>query len=987
MKIKSILISLLIAVSTCLWCGCSDDIDLGVNDAKLEKVEGFRISKFTTDRLNWGIENDANLHIVFHSHADDSLYEFSLTVDRSGDKPVYAIHIPENQTIPDGEYDALAFLSNGRAISPRMKFKIIKEIVKEILERQGYFNLRGHGTQDKPYVIGSKEEFNEFEAGLILDGNSKGFGLFFEQTASFDAPPRSSIITGTYHAGEEFAGNYYGNGFSINVPFTGNTTDTYDTEVGLFKELVGGAAVRYLTINVQFQGVHTNGGAVAGKSSGKVLIDSVNVEGSINAQNLHNIGGFIGSATGELTISNSSMTAYVAGEDNIGGAVGCFETGTLTISNFRNAKVDRNKKGDETVSYLPFSVMATTNNAGGLVGKVSDNATISISNVTMVRSVQAEDGDLKAVTAPNENAGGLIGGLFSFKSCKLSNVSLNFPVYGKTSTGGLIGYTNMTGDMTIDNCRFMSVVNGENAVGGIFGSIYGHGHKLTVNGSDNAAGVRQDVALVKVTGVTNVGGFAGIFKELELSGKKIYINTPVIASKANAGGAIGMTENTTVNLSQFNISEYTRTTCPENVGGMVGSATNCTLKGDLKISDLNEYSSIPKAESFTPTCSAFAGISTSAKNVGGIVGYIKNTFVSNLCFGGTVEGTCNVGGIIGLADNIDKGYVRGCVNRSPKIDNKFLEATGGIIGRLNQFKCDKCENLINYGEISGCNYTGGVIGDIHEEGKAEDFNLKNVVNVGNVTGTGQVGGCVGHYWASGDEAIHTFTYCANYGTVKGSGSGGNVGGVIGYFNARKAVVKSSANHGIISASGDDVKVGGIGGRMGTNEGDGTCVSNNMELAYSCNFGEVSSSEKNANVGGLLGWQEQGSPNDETHYMLHNCYNMGTVPSDQNADNGGVLGCIDHQGEVQNCFNAGMVTSGNGIIGTHKSGSIIFHHNLYVLEGTGKYWCADKFKEEDKSKSTTYKGFDFTNTWVMDSDKNNGFPHLKDCPFQFKKLSN
>ena len=69
------------------------------------------------------------------------------------------------------------------------------------------------------------------------------------------------------------------------------------------------------------QGVHSNGGALAGKSSGKVMIDSVNIEGSINAQNRYNIGGIIGYATGELTISNSSIMAFVAGEDAIGGAV------------------------------------------------------------------------------------------------------------------------------------------------------------------------------------------------------------------------------------------------------------------------------------------------------------------------------------------------------------------------------------------------------------------------------------------------------------------------------------------------------------------------------------------------------------------------------------------------------------------------------------------------------------------------------------------
>lgn len=63
MRIKSILISIVIAATAGMWCACNDDLDLGVNDAKLEKVEGFRISKFTTDRLNWAIDNGAR-----HTH-------------------------------------------------------------------------------------------------------------------------------------------------------------------------------------------------------------------------------------------------------------------------------------------------------------------------------------------------------------------------------------------------------------------------------------------------------------------------------------------------------------------------------------------------------------------------------------------------------------------------------------------------------------------------------------------------------------------------------------------------------------------------------------------------------------------------------------------------------------------------------------------------------------------------------------------------------
>ena len=69
MRIKSILISIVIAATAGMWCACNDDLDLGVNDAKLEKVEGFRISKFTTDRLNWAIDNPPDKPNVYHTNA------------------------------------------------------------------------------------------------------------------------------------------------------------------------------------------------------------------------------------------------------------------------------------------------------------------------------------------------------------------------------------------------------------------------------------------------------------------------------------------------------------------------------------------------------------------------------------------------------------------------------------------------------------------------------------------------------------------------------------------------------------------------------------------------------------------------------------------------------------------------------------------------------------------------------------------------------
>ena len=167
-------------------------------------------------------------------------------------------------------------------------------------------------------------------------------------------------------------------------------------------------------------------------------------------------------------------------------------------------------------------------------------------------------------------------------------MSLNFPVYGGDSTGGLAGYTSMGGDMSIENCRFFSVASGNNSVGGLFGTVRGHSHSIVVEGSDDGTSVKQDAnSLVKISGKLNVGGFAGHIDDTKLTGKRIYINAPVSATDTNAGCAIGNVTNATVNLSLFNISKYAKATGPQNIGGMVGSADNSTLTGSLNIGTLS----------------------------------------------------------------------------------------------------------------------------------------------------------------------------------------------------------------------------------------------------------------------------------------------------------------------------------------------------------------------------------------------------------------
>ena len=123
-------------------------------------------------------------------------------------------------------------------------------------------------------------------------------------------------------------------------------------------------------------------------------------------------------------------------------------------------------------------------------------------------------------------------------------------------------------------------------------------------------------------------------------------------------------------------------------------------------------------------------------------------------------------------------------------------------------------------------------------------------------------------------------------------------------------------------------MGGIAGRLGENGSGLIGMTDNMEMAYCCNRGKISSDNKYSNVGGLLGYQEDGHFADDVTYMTHDCYNAGEVTSDQADDNGGIVGNVDNFAEVVRCINFGNVSYGNAVVGTHKAGTDWYHHNLY-----------------------------------------------------------
>ena len=302
------------------------------------------------------------------------------------------------------------------------------------------------------------------------------------------------------------------------------------------------------------------------------------------------------------------------------------------------------------------------------------------------------------------------------------------------------------------------------------------------------------------------------------------------------------------------------------------------------------------------------------------------------------------------------------------------EETGGIAGRI-----ELCEGtfgrLINYAVVSGENNTGGIFGRVEYQ-TSDAVTLEYLVNTDSITG-GQstAGGCIGLIYDSERRGDHRVRYSANYGPV--TAGSGEVGGIVGNGKSSRMIIERSANHGRIAGGANVSRVGGIAGSMGQDPG-GITLGENMELAYCCNRGTISSGNFESFAGGLLGYQEEGNQSDSTHWMTHDCYNMGIW---------GLLQPISMKITVVSS-DVSIIMRRSGIVlmwGKWQMAMPLSAHIKMPVSGITMICIIGKAVEKAGMLiPLQMNNFDFTKIWVIDSDgsKNEGYPYLKDCPFQF-----
>ena len=895
--------------------------------------------------------------------------ELPAAIEHHGGSLACDITIDKNHEIADGRYTLSAILPGGDGLERTVDVSFEGEKLAGIHSSTYQFRLKGSGTASDPYLIGSGDDFDTFEYGLTQDGDNHGRGLCFRQTADFEAPRRSDVVDGRYYAGCDFAGTYDGGGYTIEVSYIGSS-DAHDVSVGLFNALHIGASVSNLTVKANMQGLGKDSGALAGWSDDSVTVKRVTVSGAITRGG-ENLGGFIGRASGRLIVSDCRIFAQIEGSSHVGGLVGLKQGGPLKISGFSNLRDD----------YTPglFTVNGTEY-VGGVLGR-ADNSSVDISDVTLHHTISEEEKGLRVIYSAQGTAGGVGGYLELTSASSLSTIKILAPVTSQGNyVGGIAGKILANGDISLRNINAGSYVKGINYVGGMFGRLELHA-RCTFDGPNHVNRVAQsDNGYIAIDGDHCVGGVFGWLYGAPKYSTNLLVNTNV-SGTTNVGGIAGELYFATIEARHYDLDRDVHVTGAENVGGLVGYAGSSTVNGRSD-NGISFVTRLPRSEDFTPDFPGTVSSNLTGISMGGIIGYATESYLSGLCSGGTVSGNENVGGIVGRLSNSYRGELKYCISRNATVKCPSGTNTGGIAGWMTA-DFGHVKGLLNYTDIQGGRSTGGIIGLLDFSDTQYDFILDHGVNFGDISGIDNVAGCVATL--RHDKSIrHTITACANYGRITNS-SAGAVGGIVGHGDASKIIVMHCANHGDVAAGSGSSVVGGIAGRLGKDPG-GVTVGENMEIGYCANFGNISSGNGDSHVGGILGYQEEGNDYDDRRWMTHDCYNMGEVTSDQKSDNGGIVGCVDHYAEVSRCINVGRVHYGNGVVGTRKSSCIWHHSNLYYLEGSGKGWCADSFKQSEAKTPSRFNDFDFTNVWGIDTDGtvNSGYPYLRDCPFQDMK---
>ena len=661
-----------------------------------------------------------------------------------------------------------------------------------------------------------------------------------------------------------------------------------------------------------------------------VSIDTVTLSSQDPNYNNGKIGGFIGCANGNLTITGSEIKngGTISGPCNLGGAVGLFESsgGKLIIENYANhVNITPSLSGTtELDSLVGGTVGNIASSTAAAISGCSNDATLSASTTTSkLKYFGGIVGRANATTTiancynegiirGNAFNGGIVGNTqssvtisYCYNSGAVSAYSSNTLTNSYTSAGGIVGISD--GASTIQYCFNRGNISAYSTsgyyVGGIVGNLNNSGAKVqycystgavttpsttyfrgTIVGKINSGSVSYCYSTA--TGALTGGGTASSSytrTDAQMKGSAYTSNTE-LGTVYFAADSSGKNDNYPILYWMgdpfeknedgvweiWNAGHYSQFLSKVNTGTNFAGET-VRLMDDVDLADITETTSI-------------GGNGATTNSFRGTFDGNNHTFSNFTLNNGS---TSNTGFF---------GYVYGATIKDLTLSNFRItggEKTGGLVGYAdgsNTFSNIKITNGIS---VTGGKYTGGLVGYSTNTLSLNGFTSTGTIDVN--CGT-QSGGILGY-----TPAAISFTDIS-LGAVDVDSTAEYTGGLVGIADGTAvSTIKNLSASGVIDVyTTTGSYIGGIAGRV-----DGNFTIDTTSGTTSLSGINVRTGN-GANVGGISGNHSDGSGSTTIRNL-----NTGNITVTSTGNNtGGLVGYSKTTTNIQN-VSAGNVTMNAG----------------------------------------------------------------------------
>ncbi len=342
------------------------------------------------------------------------------------------------------------------------------------------YTLSGSGSQDDPYLIQSEWDLAYLSWTIYTNhpievshasGSYYYSGIYFEQTADLDLsayywkPIGIGYLRDVAYILSYFSGCYDGGSHTVSGVFTPAGSSHGYSYQGLFGHVYGRSSTNLASI------------------SNVGVIDSF-VQGD------RYVGGVVGNAADNSTVTNCYNAGSVEGYSDVGGVAGAADSNSTVVES----------------CYNTGSVSGSISSVGGVVG--SANGTISNCYNT---------GSVVSLLKTYSYIGGIVGS--ARKGCTVTNCYNTGSVEGYSDVGGVVGFTYAI----VENCYNTGSVSGEEFVGGIVGTVSDSaavtncGFEGVINGSSSVGAIVGDIYVAPAT-ISNCYAVAESDSEISLVG-------------------------------------------------------------------------------------------------------------------------------------------------------------------------------------------------------------------------------------------------------------------------------------------------------------------------------------------------------------------------------------------------------------------------------------------------------------------------------------